>query len=111
MEESGFFVHPTSVVDEGSVIGKGTKIWHFCHIMPGCRIGEDCILGQNVMIASGVVLGNRVILMSKHGKIKINMPNDIPKPVTPASEGYGALWKELNDALWAEDEDEGAAIE
>ena len=60
MEESGFFVHPTSVVDEGSVIGKGTKIWHFCHIMPGCRIGEDCILGQNVMIASGVVLGNRV---------------------------------------------------
>ncbi|MDD4033600.1 MAG: acyltransferase [Bacteroidales bacterium] len=60
MNESGFFVHPTAVVDEGSVIGKGTKIWHFCHIMSGSRIGEDCILGQNVMIASGVVLGNRV---------------------------------------------------
>ena len=62
-------------------------------------------------IQEALVLGNRVILMSKHGEIKINMPNDIPKPVTPASEGYGALWKELNDALWAEDEDEGAAIE
>ena len=62
-------------------------------------------------IQEALVLGNRVILMSGRGEIKIDMPNDIPKPVTPASEGYGALWKELNDALWAEDDEEGAAIE
>ena len=36
--------------------------------------------------------------------IKINMTNTIPKPVTPASEGYGLLWKKLNDALWEEDD-------
>ena len=49
--------------------------------------------------------------MSKNGEIKVNMNNDIPKPVTPASEGYGEMWKILNDALWEEDEGEGAAIE
>ena len=63
-------------------------------------------------IQEALVLGNRVMLMSKKGEIKINMSNDIPKPVTPASEGYGEMWKELNAALWAEDEgEEGAAIE
>jgi UDP-2-acetamido-3-amino-2,3-dideoxy-glucuronate N-acetyltransferase len=24
-----YFVHPTSVIDEGAVIGAGTRIWHF----------------------------------------------------------------------------------
>lgn len=62
-------------------------------------------------IQEALVLGNRVMLMSKKGEIKINMANNIPKPVTPASEGYGALWTQLNEALWAEDESEGAAIE
>ena len=60
-------------------------------------------------IQEALVLGNRVILMSKDGEIKINMENKIPKPVTPASEGYGEMWKILNDALWAEDE-EGDAV-
>lgn len=62
-------------------------------------------------IQEALVLGNRVMLMSKHGEIKVNMYNEIPKPVTPASEGYGALWSRLNEALWEEDESEGAAIE
>jgi len=60
-------------------------------------------------IQEALVLGNRVILMSKDGEIKVNMENKIPKPVTPASEGYGEMWKILNDALWAEDE-EGDAV-
>lgn len=55
-----YYVHPTSVVDEGCRIGEGTKIWHFCHIMPGAVIGNNCNLGQNVMIASNVSLGNNV---------------------------------------------------
>ena len=62
-------------------------------------------------IQEALVLGNRVMLMGKNGEIKINMENNIPKPVTPASEGYGQMWKTLNEALWAEDGDEGAAIE
>jgi len=49
--------------------------------------------------------------MSKTGEIKLNMENRIPKPVTPASDGYGEMWRILNEALWAEDGNEGAAIE
>ncbi|MBL7696377.1 MAG: N-acetyltransferase [Ferruginibacter sp.] len=55
-----YYVHPSSVIDEGCRIGAGTRIWHFCHVMPGAVIGKDCILGQNVMIASNVVVGNNV---------------------------------------------------
>lgn len=55
-----YFVHPSSIVDDGCVIGKGTKIWHFSHIMSHCRIGENCNLGQNVVVSPDVVLGNNV---------------------------------------------------
>lgn len=54
------FIHPTAVVDEGSVIGEGVAVWHFCHLMPGCVIGDGCTLGQNVFVAGGVVLGRNV---------------------------------------------------
>lgn len=54
-------------------------------------------------IQEAVALGTRVMLMSKTGEIKINMGNNIQKPVTPASEGYGEMWTMLNDALWEED--------
>jgi UDP-2-acetamido-3-amino-2,3-dideoxy-glucuronate N-acetyltransferase len=54
-----FFVHPSSVIDEGVGIGRGTRIWHFCHVMPGARIGEGCNIGQNVFIDADVTIGNR----------------------------------------------------
>ncbi len=57
-------------------------------------------------IQEALVLGNRVMLMSRNGEIKIDMENNIPKPVTPASEGYGQMWKLFNDALWEESEDD-----
>lgn len=57
-------------------------------------------------IQEALVLGNRIILMSKKGEIKIETENNIPKPVTPASEGYGQMWKMFNDALWEENDDE-----
>lgn len=60
METSNFFVHPTSVVDNGAQIGSGSKIWHFCHLMPASRIGNNCIVGQNVFIDNHVVIGNGV---------------------------------------------------
>ena len=53
-------------------------------------------------IQEALVLGTRVILMSRNGEIKIDHRNEIPKPVTPASEGYGQMWKMFNDALWEE---------
>jgi UDP-2-acetamido-3-amino-2,3-dideoxy-glucuronate N-acetyltransferase len=54
-----FFLHPTSIVDEGCKIGQGTKIWHFSHILKGSKIGKDCKIGQNVVIGPDVVIGDR----------------------------------------------------
>lgn len=61
---------------------------------------EDCtfvFITHNIQEA--IVLGSRIILMSKDGKIKIDEKNKIQKPITPASDGYGSMWKRLNDAL------------
>lgn len=55
-----YFVHESSIIDEGAVIGKGTKIWHFCHISSGAQIGENCSLGQNVFVSSRAKIGNNV---------------------------------------------------
>lgn len=57
---TGYFAHPTAVIDEGAIIGEGTRIWHFSHVMIGCTIGKHCNIGQNVLIATGVVLGNNI---------------------------------------------------
>jgi UDP-2-acetamido-3-amino-2,3-dideoxy-glucuronate N-acetyltransferase len=55
-----FFVHESSVIEEGATIGSGTKIWHFSHIMTDSIIGQNCNIGQNVVISPKVVLGNNV---------------------------------------------------
>ncbi|MCX8020047.1 MAG: N-acetyltransferase [Chitinophagaceae bacterium] len=60
MNNQDFFIHPSSVVDDGVFIGKGTRIWHFCHIMSGAKIGENCILGQNVFVGKDVLIGQNV---------------------------------------------------
>jgi UDP-2-acetamido-3-amino-2,3-dideoxy-glucuronate N-acetyltransferase len=57
---SDFFVHESSIIDQGAEIGSGTKIWHFCHVMPGAHIGQDCNIGQNVFIGANTQIGNRV---------------------------------------------------
>ncbi len=55
---SDFFVHSSSVVDEGAKIGAGTKIWHFVHISADANIGTRVSVGQNVFIANGVFIGD-----------------------------------------------------
>jgi UDP-2-acetamido-3-amino-2,3-dideoxy-glucuronate N-acetyltransferase len=60
MKSGDFFVHSSSIVDDGAQVGAGTKIWHFCHLMSSCRIGEHCNIGQNVYIDNNVVIGNGV---------------------------------------------------
>jgi len=59
MTDSGHYVHPTAVVDEGAQIGAGTKIWHFVHVMAGAEIGENCVIGQGCYIGN-VRIGNNV---------------------------------------------------
>jgi UDP-2-acetamido-3-amino-2,3-dideoxy-glucuronate N-acetyltransferase len=55
-----YFIHETSVIDEGSEIGENTKIWHFTHVMPKSIIGKNCNIGQNVFIDNNVKIGNGV---------------------------------------------------
>lgn len=55
-----YYLHPSSIADEGCRIGNGTKIWHFTHVMAGAVIGDNCVLGQNVFIGNKVVIGNGV---------------------------------------------------
>ena len=61
-----YYLHKSSVVDEGAEIGAGTSIWHFSHIMSDVIIGEDCTLGQNVFVQSNVRMGS-------HCKIQNNV--------------------------------------
>lgn len=61
---------------------------------------EDCtfiFITHNIQEA--VVLGSRVMVLAAKGEVRIDEKNTIEKPVTPASEGYGKLWKRLHDAL------------
>ncbi|MBI2872237.1 MAG: N-acetyltransferase [Chloroflexi bacterium] len=60
----GYFVHPSSVIDDPCEIGEGTRIWHFCHVMPHARIGRKCVLGQNVFVGRGVTIGDNVKLQN-----------------------------------------------
>lgn len=59
-EETSYFVHESSYVDEPCSIGEGTRIWHFSHIMKNSEIGKNCNIGQNVVISPGCVVGNNV---------------------------------------------------
>lgn len=55
-----YFVHPSSIIDDGAIIGEQTSIWHFCHVMPKAVIGQNCIIGQNCFIDNNVKIGNGV---------------------------------------------------
>ena len=48
------------------------------------------------------MLFRSILVMAKQGGIKMDVPNTIPKPVTPASEGYGQMWDMFNKALHQE---------
>ena len=55
----GYFVHPTSIVDNGAKIGAGTKIWHFTHVSSGACVGSNVSMGQNVFVGSDVMIGDQ----------------------------------------------------
>lgn len=57
-------------------------------------------------IQEAIVLGSRVLLMSKNGEIIIDEKNNIEKPCTPASEGFGEMWDMFSTALENERERE-----
>ena len=57
-------------------------------------------------IQEAISLGNRIMVMSRNGEVKEHLYNTLEKPVTPATPGYGALWKHLNDLLTEERADD-----
>ncbi len=59
-ENTKYFVHESSYVDDGCDIGEGTKIWHFCHVLAGTKIGKKCSFGQNVVVGPNVTIGTNV---------------------------------------------------
>ncbi len=52
-------------------------------------------------IQEAIILGSRIILFGQGGKILIDEVNALPKPVSPASEGYGKFWDKLRQALYS----------
>lgn len=59
-EPADYFVHSSSIVDEGCTIGKDSKIWHYSHILKGSKIGNKVNIGQNVVIGPNGSIGNNV---------------------------------------------------
>jgi len=51
-------------------------------------------------IQEAIVLGTRIIVLAEGGRIVVDEKNMIARPVTPASEGYGATWERLHSALY-----------
>ena len=64
-------------------------------------LNENCtIIFITHNIQEAIVLGTRIMVMKKGGQVVIDEENTIQRPVTPASEGYGALWERLHEALY-----------
>ena len=59
-QKKSYFIHESSLMDEGCEIGAGTKIWHFSHILKNTQIGNKVNIGQNVVIGPDVKVGNNV---------------------------------------------------
>lgn len=53
-------------------------------------------------IQEALCLGTRIVVMSKQGKIKMDVPNTLEKPVTPATKDYGKMWDMFHEALYEE---------
>ena len=67
---------------------------------------ENCtIIFITHNIEEAMILGKRILVFADGGKIVVDEKNPISRPVTPASEGYGALWQQLRNALYQKNED------
>ncbi|MCH5265260.1 MAG: ABC transporter ATP-binding protein [Lachnospiraceae bacterium] len=50
-------------------------------------------------VQEALILGTRIMVLSQEGNIVVDMKNDLEKPVTPETEGYGEYWSSLLFAL------------
>ena len=52
-------------------------------------------------IQESIMLGSRLLMFGQEGKVLVDEKNPLPKPVTPATEGYGPFWDSLREALYS----------
>lgn len=52
-------------------------------------------------IQESIMLGSRILMFGQEGKVLVDERNTLPKPVTPATEGYGPFWDSLRKALYS----------
>ncbi len=62
--------------------------------------GRSTIIFITHNIQEAMILGSRLMVFSKGGKILVDDPNTLQKPITPASPGYGQVWEKLHSALY-----------
>jgi len=55
-----YFVHESSLVDNGAKIGSGSKVWHWSHVTSSAEVGPKCNIGQNCYIAGKLGSGCKV---------------------------------------------------
>ncbi len=60
VQDTSYFCHDSSIVDDNVLIGRGTKIWHFSHVLSDTVIGQNCSFGQNCVVGPKVTIGNGV---------------------------------------------------
>lgn len=73
-----FFVHSSSVIEDGAQIGCGTKIWHFSHVRRSAVIGDKCVVGQNCYIDQDVTVGNGVKIQNNVSVYKgVSIEDDV----------------------------------
>ncbi len=77
-EDTSYFVHESSYIDDDVEIGDGTGIWHFCHVLKNSRLGRDCRVGQNVVIGPDVTIGNNVKIQNNVSVYKgVTLEDDV----------------------------------
>lgn len=50
-------------------------------------------------IQEAITLGKRIIVMNKSGEIITDIRNNLKRPITPSTEGYGIMWEILKNSL------------
>lgn len=62
---------------------------------------ENCtILFVTHNIQEAMILGTRTIVLQQGGRVVLDEPNLLEKPVTPAAPHYGEVWKRLESAIY-----------
>ncbi len=64
---------------------------------------EDCtFIFVTHNIQEALILGKRLLVLAKGGKVILDEENNVEKPVTPTSKGYGEAWQKIKDAIYSE---------